>query len=382
VASSAVVKCRSYVVRRAGLLVAVLVAVLAVGSAAGAAATPAAVTPAAVTPAADPKPITVATKPIEPFVTDNPAGRPEGFSIDLFDEVARRAGYLPTYTMLGTVTDVLAAVQDGRAQAGVAAISITAEREKQVDFTAPMLQAGLQLAARPTGSETGLGQVVGALVSSTAAKFIALLAVVMVVAGLAMFFADRLDDDRQYEKISDAIWMAAVNLVTVGYGNRSPKRAVTKLIAVVWMLFGLYAAAQFTAVLSSSLTVQTLRSSISSLDDLPGRKVAVVTGTTSEDFLKAQGLPAVGFPTIDDAARAARDGKVDAIVFDGPVLQYLAANNRLGRLVPVGRRLNPEYYGIAVPNDSALRDELSQALLGMERDGSFQRLFDRWFGTS
>lgn len=337
------------------------------------------------TPAAaddPPRPLTVATKPIEPFVRDTGSARPEGFSIDLFDEVARRAGYTPTYTMLDTVGDVISEVRDGRAGAGVAAISITPEREQQVDFTAPMLQAGLQLAARPTKTEAGLRDVVGSLVSSTAAKFIALLAVVMVVAGVAMFVADRLDDERQYTKISDAIWMAAVNLVTVGYGNRSPKRAVTKLITVLWMLFGLYAAAQFTAVLSSSLTVKTLQSTISSLDDLAGQRVAVVQGTTSEEYLRSQGVAAESYPSIDDAARAARDDRVDAIVFDGPVLQYLSATNRLGKLALVGRRLNPEYYGIAVANDSPLRDELSQSLLAMQRDGSFQRLFDRWFGTS
>jgi ABC-type amino acid transport/signal transduction systems, periplasmic component/domain len=49
---------------------------------------------------------------------------------------------------MSDVGEVLDAVGDGRADLGIAAISITSERESRFDFSQPILNAGLQILVR------------------------------------------------------------------------------------------------------------------------------------------------------------------------------------------------------------------------------------------
>jgi polar amino acid transport system substrate-binding protein len=234
--------------------------------------------------------LTVAIKPIDPFVS-SASEVPQGFSIDLMDQLAKRLDRRVEYVMYDKVTEVLAAVEGGAADAGIAAISITAERERAVDFSAPVFDAGLQILGRNESSGTNYLQSVRSVFSGTVVKFVGFLVVLIVVGGIAMYVSDRVDDDRRYVTVWDALWQSAVNLVTVGYAGRHPKRPITKLLAVAWMLMGLYIGAQFTATLSSSLTVKTLRSEIDGPEDLDGVKVVTVADTTSVRFLECRESP-------------------------------------------------------------------------------------------
>jgi len=86
----------------------------------------------------------VATMPLEPFVIEE-GDRLAGFSVDLWDAVARRLGVEYRWVEVGSVDDLLAAVREGRADVGIAGISMTSEREQAVDFTMPFFNAGLRI---------------------------------------------------------------------------------------------------------------------------------------------------------------------------------------------------------------------------------------------
>ena len=84
---------------------------------------------------------------------------------------------------------------------------------------------------------------------------------------------------------------------------------------------------------------------------------------------------------IEDAYQALTDGKVDAVVFDSPVLMYYAANQGNGRVHLVGAPFRKEDYGIALRENSPLRKRVNGALLALREDGTYQRLYDKWFTT-
>ena len=98
-------------------------------------------------PAASPgKPLTVVTRKITPFVIEK-NGRLTGYSIELWERVVREAR-LPFdpdtgYKVVENVTQMLDELRSGRANAGVAAVSITSEREKAIDFSYPFKESGL-----------------------------------------------------------------------------------------------------------------------------------------------------------------------------------------------------------------------------------------------
>ena len=74
-----------------------------------------------------------------------------GFSIELWNDIAERIGVKTAYQVTPDVPALLEAVRTGKADLGVAAISITSEREIEFDFSQPILNAGLQIMLRGGG---------------------------------------------------------------------------------------------------------------------------------------------------------------------------------------------------------------------------------------
>ena len=95
----------------------------------------------------------VATKELAPFVIKNPDGTFRGFSIDLWDEVARRLNLEYQWVDAQTVGNQLQSVQDGTADVAVAGISMTPQREQLVDFSHPIFRSGLQIMGQAGGDE-------------------------------------------------------------------------------------------------------------------------------------------------------------------------------------------------------------------------------------
>src|SRR5690348_9566323 len=93
--------------------------------------------------AQDPLPaLQVYTKPIEPFAFQRD-GKALGFSLDLWDRVAKEMGRPYEVHWVKTVSDLIDVLKARTADVGVAAISITSEREAVIDFSTPFYESGL-----------------------------------------------------------------------------------------------------------------------------------------------------------------------------------------------------------------------------------------------
>jgi ABC-type amino acid transport substrate-binding protein len=85
--------------------------------------------------------------------------------------------------------------------------------------------------------------------------------------------------------------------------------------------------------------------------------------STSEKYLRDAGVKAVGFPNVREAMEAAARGGVDAVVYDAPILKFIATHEMGGRLRVLPRTFERQDYGIALPQGSALREPLNVLLL-------------------
>jgi ABC-type amino acid transport substrate-binding protein len=84
--------------------------------------------------------ITVASNIAYPPFEFSPKGRPKGFDIDLMNEIARRAGFEIRYENV-QFDSILRGLDADLFDASISAMSITAEREKQLDFSDPYFNA-------------------------------------------------------------------------------------------------------------------------------------------------------------------------------------------------------------------------------------------------
>ena len=81
-----------------------------------------------------PQTLRVATHPILPFMIKQDA-QWDGFSEDLWDALAERMGVNYEWVEYKNDDELVAAVQSGQADAAIAAIAMTPQREREIDFS-------------------------------------------------------------------------------------------------------------------------------------------------------------------------------------------------------------------------------------------------------
>lgn len=199
-------------------------------------------------------------------------GEMEGFDIDLITAIADEAGFNIDIESM-KFDGVVAGMQSGRYDIGIAGMTITEERQESIDFSDPYYDAGLMLAVNADNEE------------------------------------------------------------------------------------------------------------IQSEEDLAGKTVGTRSGTTSETYLRENHPDAelVTFPGIVEAYLDLESGRLDAVMYDVPNVQYYVANDA-ENLKTAGDILQGEQYGIAFPKDSELVQDVNEALQTLIDNGTYDDIYEEWFG--
>lgn len=330
------------------------------------------------------EPLLVVTKDIEPFVFVN-GDEVSGFSIDLLQALALAMGRTYRIEIVDSVSEQIDAVADGQADLAIAAISITEDREQRVDFSHRYYESGLGILTK-SGGGLPLRETLGAAFSPSLLRLLALLLLSIIAAGHVIWLVERNRNPEfpttYFRGVWEGIWWAAVTVTTVGYGDRTPLGRPGRLFGIFWMFAGLFIIANFTAGVTSQLTLQTLQGAINGPEDLRGKQVAAIEGTTGAEWLASQGIGHRAVATIEEAYALLDSDQVQAVVYDHPVLLYYALQNESGSYIVPGGPFNKEDYGIAMPEGSPLREEVNRALLSVFEDGTYERLRAKWYGDA
>ena len=126
--------------------------------------------------------------------------------------------------------------------------------------------------------------------------------------------------------------------------------------------------------------------SINGPEDLNGKRLCSVTGSTSAATVKekfASEVQLMEQPGYAECATALFSGIVDAVTTDDIILAGLASAAR-GKLRVVGKPFTQEYYGVGIKKgDTALAKKINAAITEMIKDGSWERaIADNTEGTS
>lgn len=329
-----------------------------------------------------PAKLRVGISPFVPFVISD-QGDPRGFSVELWQELAQELGVEYEFVESAGVADKLQALRDGKLDVAIGGISVTKAREEVFDFTHPVFHTGLDILVRP-GRGLGLLDKLLAMLTRSRLTILAGFLLLVVVAGHIIWFLERGEGSLFGKKYSDGIlegsYWAVVTASTVGYGDRVPRKRIGKLLAILVIIISLPMFALFVAELSSALTMQRLHTGVGGSDDLPGRKVAVVRGTTSAEYVETLRASVRPFGQIADAYQALLDGAVEAVVYDAPALQYYAQTEGRGKVALVGKLFMPQDFALAVPQGSRLREQLNRAILALVARREINRIHVKWFG--
>ncbi|WP_305783149.1 ABC transporter substrate-binding protein [Symbioplanes lichenis] len=157
-------------------------------------------------------------------------------------------------------------------------------------------------------------------------------------------------------------------------------------------------AIDFVDYLTSGITIMIKKGNpagITGPDTLCGKKIAVVTGTSQQEFAErtstdcqARGQAALAVTVTDSDSQnqtQLRTGRIDAIVNDLPSAVYVSRTTQNGEAFEVvpGDVIDGAPYGIGVNKSKPqLRDAIAGALDALIADGTYGKILDAWGITS
>jgi polar amino acid transport system substrate-binding protein len=371
---------RPYIARCPRRALVALVSLVWCGAAPGFA--PGADSSASAATAEPPPTLRVVTLPTAPFVLPRTA-TPQGFSVDVWNEMARRLHVDSSWRVANDPATLLRAVRSGDADVAVGAIGMTPEREKVVDFSMAYFDSGLRIAVR-TQSAGGLASNLRSIPwLAIGHLLLAGIVIIFVLANVLCLIErrNRAAAPKNYLRaLGECLWRTLLVIATLSVDSEAP--AAKRVAVVLVWLFGVVLIAQLTATVTSTQTIARMQSTIRGPDDLPGKSIASAPGTVAGDYLTARGLPFKSVTYGPDGIRMLVTGEVQAVVFDAPTLQYWAAKQGNGLVEVVGPLFRPQKYGIAVALGSPLRKQINQVLLNMYADGTYEKIYASWFATA
>jgi polar amino acid transport system substrate-binding protein len=339
-----------------------------------------------ISPLASDQTLQVATRVLPPFVAEE-NGELFGFSIELWRSIAEQLDVKFEFKKYPNVKQLLEAVAKNQVDLGIAAISITAEREQKFDFSYPIFFSGLQILVRNTqsGAANALQSLLASgsiLFSTTIYHVLAVATILSMIMAHVVWLIERNHKESMISKhyfpgIFEAFWWAITALVAQQDSN--PNHTLAKIVALFWMFSSVIFLSYFTASFASIMTVQKLQSNIQEFNDLPGHIVATTKGSVAAEFLKRHRIKTVEFSSIEQVYESLLDKKSDAVVFDSPVLKYYANNEGKNKVQLVGEIFNPSNYGIVYSQKSPLRKAVNVALLKLYANGTYQQIYDKYF---
>ncbi|MGI6149046.1 MAG: basic amino acid ABC transporter substrate-binding protein [Firmicutes bacterium] len=132
-----------------------------------------------------------------------------------------------------------------------------------------------------------------------------------------------------------------------------------------------------------TIVVQTNNTDITTLDSLKGKTVAVQISTTGDYVAEEiEGVTILRYNTVAEALQNVIMGTAHAMIVDLPVSEaYLAAypNAPLKNVGPVA---DNEFLGIAVhKQNTELVSKINWALAEIRADGTYDAIYNKWFGV-
>ena len=326
----------------------------------------------------------VGIKVAPPFVMADGDGY-KGLAIDLWQETAHDHGWKFEYREYD-LEGLLNAVRDGKVDVGLGAITATADRERVMDFAHPITSSGLGVAVR---SQDGSGwlAVTQALVSPAFLKVIGLLVLLLLAVGVLVWFLERRGNPDEFggsraRGIFSGFWWAMVTMTTVGYGDTAPRSVPGRILGLLWMLVALIVVSFFTASITSALTVGKLHSQINSANDLAKVRVASIAGSTSGNWLDRNHDHYVKAESLDAALADLAGNRVDAVVYDAPLLAWKIRQRYQGSLRVLPFTLERQDYAFALPTGSPLREPIDTSLLKRINSPDWRERLEKYFGRA
>jgi polar amino acid transport system substrate-binding protein len=326
----------------------------------------------------------VGTRHVPPFAIRGEDGTWSGVSIELWKRVAGDLGLKYELVPLG-LQEALDGIREGKLDAAAAAYTITGEREETLDFSTAFHVTGLAIATTPQSGGGGVLGIALALLTGPFWGAVGVLVGVIFVVGFVLWLLERRRNAAQFggdpvKGLGNAFWWSAVTMTTVGYGDKAPTTFFGRLVAVVWMFVAILVISSLTASIATTLTVERLESAVSGPQDLPKVTVGSVRGSTGSRYLAARRIGHREYETAEEGLQALADRRVQAFVYDAPILRYLVKSADPDDVIVLPGTFQAQSYALVLPQGSELREPLNVAVARLVESSDWSDILRRYLG--
>lgn len=323
-----------------------------------------------------------------PFVIDD-RGELKGLSISLWKLVAGCLGLSEdAYTFeddFGNVEDLLEATADGKVHLSIAALSINAERETEVDFSHAYFVASLGALVADREDLHNFEVLIGRIFQSNVVNVMLGLLGFMCFVAMFYWYLERRSGNANFSEgpmnglFRTVIWASL--LVFQGRGN--PLDLTSKfgqVTVLLLMFFGVSVISGFTAVITSSLTLQALEPEIRERSDLDEKTIMVMSPSAADKWTSDEKIFTNKVEAFSQVQSRFNSAKVDVFIHDRPTLRYIVENNMLQNVKVAPYKVAPQHYGIAFPEGSPLREPINRTLLRIVENDVWDNVLEDYLG--
>ncbi|TLP68739.1 transporter substrate-binding domain-containing protein [Parasedimentitalea maritima] len=326
--------------------------------------------------------LTVATVTRPPFSMIE-SGGDTGFSMELLEALSKRLNWNYSISRQEGFSDMLDLVRSGQADLAIANISITAARETEMDFSHPIFESGLQMMVQ--AEDVREPSLLKALLSWDLAAAIGIAFVLLLGGGMLMWGFERRAQPYFDRPLKEAwfpsFWWALNLVVNGGFEERVPRTPIGRMFGVILVVSSLFVVSVFVAKITAVMTVDAINGSVNSVNDLYGKRVGTIHGSTAAGFLDRREIDYNSYDGLTELLDAFETGNIRVVVFDAPILSHYSSHqgSQFGRTV--GAVFLKENYGIVFPEGSPLVEDVNRALLALREDGTYDSIYRHWFGS-
>ncbi|MBL6449118.1 transporter substrate-binding domain-containing protein [Fulvivirga sp. 29W222] len=312
------------------------------------------------------KKLIIGVKQTPPFIIKEENGQYSGISIALWENIAKELRLDFEYKEYD-LNGLLGALRQGEVDVCINPLTVTSQRVEQFDFTQPFFITNLAIAVDKSQQNKWLS-FLSNFFSLAFLKAVLLLLLVLLSFGVLVWFFERGQNKEEFgpgmKGIWNGLWWSAVTMTTVGYGDKSPKTIGGRVVALIWMFTAIIIISGFTASIASSLTVNELEFAVKGPKDLKKVHTLAVRASSGQQYLENNNIGHEETDNLKMALQQLAGEKVNAVVYDEPIMKYTIKNLDLGSKVAViPSKFATQYYSFSLPKNSELRGRINPVLL-------------------
>ncbi|XP_078438796.1 glutamate receptor 2.9-like isoform X2 [Wolffia australiana] len=320
-----------------------------------------------------------------------------GFCIQAFLEVIKSLPYPVLYEFKafddghgnnnGSYDDLVYQVFLQEFDGVVGDVTIVANRSQYVDFTLPFTDSGVTMVVPVREGQSRSWWVFTQPLSWD--LWLASLCFVLFTGLVVWLLEHRVNDEFRGKPSNQAGTVFYFSFSTLVFAHREVVSNWARFVVVVWVFVVLILTSSYTASLTSMLTLQQLKPTMTDLGDLIKRNERV--GYLNDSFLpgllkqlKVDPMRIVAYSSPDEYAaamdRGTENGGVGAIVDEIPYLKVFL-NKYCGKYAMVGPTYKTNGFGFAFPKGSLILPDVSRAVLNFTESKVFEELERKAYGT-